>query len=469
MKKVNVYLGLTLMLIGNLANAQNKIEAYVDERVELMSSVFRMIDAEEYSEENNALYVEDLEKHFGSFKNSEFLKNLAKDRNNDGLGYDAVMSMAVNLKIKNGKISLIDPKRTSLDKRWKTEKLPDFIQSLNQYYKQTKFNDFYKSHQKDYQQAAKAFSDSVLVKLNQEWYPKFYGKQPNEDYKVVIGYGNGGGNYGPRVEGKKRDVVYAIVSGGKFDGRKLTYTSAYAPTLIHEFNHSFVNYILDTQNYKNELESAGEKILSAVKEPMSNQAYGNWETIINESIVRAAVIVYMKENAFSEADIKAEYKDQMKRRFLWIPELVALLEHYQLNRKQYPTLESFYPKIVEFFQNVGNNVQTIVADYEVKLPKVKSISPDINGKNDVDPSIKEIIVSFDKMMNASGMSINIGSLGREGVPISSRPVYINDNNAMKIEVSMKPNTEYEFIFVGNRFESVEGFPLQEYVVKFKTK
>lgn len=470
MKIIKLYAAFSLFALGNLGQAQSKIEPYVDERVELLSSIFRLIEADEYSDKNNALYAEDIEKQFGSFKNSEFLTKLKKERNEDGLGYDAVMSMAVNLNIKNGTLSLLDPKRKSLDKRWKTEKLPVFLKDLNQFYNASKFNQFYKDHQADYQQAGKAFSDSVLVKLNQEWYPKFYGKQPNEDFKVVIGYGNGGGNYGPRVsQDNEKDQVYAIVSGGNFTGRTLTYTSDYAPTLIHEFNHSFVNYLLENPEYQKKLEKPGNLILEAVRQPMKDQAYGDWKTLINESIVRAAVIVYMKENHFSEQEIKAEMKEQLKRRFVWTPELVELLEQYQTNRKEYLSLESFYPNIVAFFQLVAMNVNKMVSNYEAKLPKVKSVSPDINGKNDVDPNLKEMIIYFDKTLIGNQMSINIGSLGREGVPIKNRPVYIENNNALKIELGMKPNTEYEFILVGKKFESLDGYPLQDYVIKFKTK
>ena len=67
------------------------------------------------------------------------------------------------------------------------------------------------------------------------------------------------------------------------------------------------------------------------------------------------------------------------------------------------------------------------------------------------------------------MSINLGSLGKGGMPISKKPIYIEDNKALKFELDMKPNTEYEFILTGNRFESTDGFPLKEYTIKFKTK
>lgn len=88
------------------------------------------------------------------------------------------------------------------------------FERAEQFYKNSKYNQFFQSHQADYKQAAKAYSDSVLTKFQQDWYVKFYGKEPNEDYKIVLGYGNGGGNYGPKVSPEKgKDIVYAIVSG----------------------------------------------------------------------------------------------------------------------------------------------------------------------------------------------------------------------------------------------------------------
>ncbi|XJR88075.1 DUF4932 domain-containing protein [Elizabethkingia anophelis] len=286
---------------GTQVFRQQKIQPYVDERVELLSTIFRLIEAREYSDRNNELYVQDIEKYFAPVKSDPFLSTLKNIRNENGIGYDAVMSMAVHLKIKDQKIGLVKERNNTVEKRWKTVDLPVFLKGLNSFYKNSKYNQFFQSHQADYKQAAKAYSDSVLTKFQQDWYVKFYGKEPNEDYKIVLGYGNGGGNYGPKVSPEKgKDIVYAIVSGGKFTGRTVSFSGNYAPTLIHEFNHSFVNYILETKDYKSQLQDAGEKIQKEFKKPMADQAYSSWETIINESIVRAAVLVYMKENHFSQ-------------------------------------------------------------------------------------------------------------------------------------------------------------------------
>ncbi|AQX12797.1 DUF4932 domain-containing protein [Elizabethkingia meningoseptica] len=464
--KLFILLGLT----GNLIFGQQKIQPYVDERVELMSILFRLIDAQEYSSRNNELYVQDIEKHFAPVKSDAFLNQMKEVRNKNGVGYDAVMSMAVHLDIKNGKVTQIKESKNTLEKRWPTEDVPALVNSINTFYKKSNFHQFFKNHEADYKQAAKAYSDSIMSRFNQDWYVKFYGKQPNEEYKIVIGYGNGGGNYGPRVspEGNK-DIVYAIVSGGKFNGRTVSFSSGYAPILIHEFNHSFVNYILETKDYKKQLAEAGVKIQNAVRKPMEEQAYSSWETIINESIVRAAVIVYMKENNFSAKEIQEEYTEQGQRYFIWMPELVQLLENYQKNRKKYPSIEAFYPNIVTFFKQLGENIDAAIKEYGVHRPHIKSMTPDINGKTDVDPNLKQLIVRFDKTLLGNGFSINYGDLGKEGMPINKRPEYQDGNNALKLEMELKPNTEYEFILTGNRFISTDGYPLEDYKVKFKTK
>lgn len=181
---------------------------------------------------------------------------------------------------------------------------------------------------------------------------------------------------------------------------------------------------------------------------MADQAYSSWETIINESIVRAAVLVYMKENNFSQIEIDNEMKEQISRSFIWTPDLVKLLEEYQASRKQYPDLEAFYPRIVSFFQNTAKDMDKVLSDFTAKRPKVKSLSPDINGKSDVDTSIKEFVVEFNQPLSGRGLSIHWGELGRDAVPISARSVYINNNKGLKIPVDLKPNKEYEFILVG---------------------
>ena len=78
---------------------------------------------------------------------------------------------------------------------------------------------------------------------------------------------------------------------------------------------------------------------------MERQAYGDWQTVINESIVRAAVILYMQDQGFDQKQVLNELAKQVCCNFNWMPELVASLRNYAANRDQYPTLNDYYPEI----------------------------------------------------------------------------------------------------------------------------
>ncbi|MCD1116695.1 DUF4932 domain-containing protein [Chryseobacterium turcicum] len=464
-------LGLSILLISILNFSQEKLTPKVDERVEIVSIVFRLAGAEEYSQNYNKKYTTDINTYFEPYKNSEIIEFIKENRNKNGLGYDAVMSMALHLSFKKGKFSQIKEKVNSLDKRWEKVDKKQFVSLLNQFYKKTNFQQFFNNHSGDYQKAESEYQMTILYDFNQDWYSKFYGKKANEDYKIILGYGNGGGNYGIKTHPEKqKEIVNAVVGIWSFDkeGNVKFDKNEFQPLLIHEFNHSFVNYILEMNENASKLKNSGEIIYALVKEDMESQAYGNWETMINESLVRAAVIQYMMDNKYSQKDIDEEILIQEKRKFLWMKELVDLLGKYKNDRKKYPSLESFYPEIISFYNQLSPKMSTLISDYEKKQPKVVSISPDIWNKNDVDPAIKEITINFDREM-AESSSINMGSTGKEHFPLTKNEGFVNNHRGIKLLTEMKPNTEYEFVFTDSRFKSKEGYPLKETVIKFKTK
>lgn len=120
-----------------------------------------------------------------------------------------------------------------------------------------------------------------------------------------------------------------------------------ASTLIHEFNHSFVNPLLKSETNAALMESIGKELQKLSYIGMRNQAYGNWQTVVNESIVRAAVIIYMQEHGFDEKQLLNEMYNQVSRDFRWMPELVVCLRNYTNHRDQYKTLSDYYPEIAK--------------------------------------------------------------------------------------------------------------------------
>ena len=83
------------------------------------------------------------------------------------------------------------------------------------------------------------------------------------------------------------------------------------------------------------------------KQLMNWQVYKSATIVLNESIVRAAVIIYIEENGFTAEQVEAEMYDQIGRGFHWMPELVSALKEYTHHRDIYPTLNDFYPEIAK--------------------------------------------------------------------------------------------------------------------------
>jgi hypothetical protein len=126
------------------------------------------------------------------------------------------------------------------------------------------------------------------------------------------------------------------------------------PTVVHEFCHSYVNPLVN--QHAGELEKAGQRIFFTVAEAMKRQAYPGWQTMMYESLVRACVVRYRLATE-GEAAAERQIIQENTNRFYWMRDLSNLLGEYEANRNKYPTLESFFPEIVAFFDKYANSIQ----------------------------------------------------------------------------------------------------------------
>ena len=78
---------------------------------------------------------------------------------------------------------------------------------------------------------------------------------------------------------------------------------------------------------------------------MESLHYNDWRIVVNDSLVRAAVIVYFYEHALNQFAMKTLEIETMGNGFPWMLDAVAALRYYAAHREQYPTLNDFYPKI----------------------------------------------------------------------------------------------------------------------------
>jgi hypothetical protein len=461
---------LCLLLLTTLLSF-SKIAPKVDTRVELLSIVFRLAGNYEYNTNLAKGYVTSIHQHFDPYKTDALIEYAKKLREENHIGYDAVMSMAIHLQFSNGRFSLIPESRNNLDSRWTATSAGKFVTLLNAFYRKAQCRQFFEDHKKEYAIVENRF-DTVMQGFDQNWYPEYYGIVSTTDFNIIISYGNGG-NFGVQVNPLHSSVkIYAIMGAWTMDsiGSPVFNPIDYLPTLIHEFNHSYINYLLDLGDNSAKIQASAALITDSLKEQMAVQAYTDWQTVINESLVRASVIRYMINHQMADSLVQAEMKEQeLGRAFLWTPNLVALLGEYESSRTQYPVFSSFYPRIITFFEETAGLIPQMKADYIAHQPVLIAIAPFSNNAENVDATITDIILYFSEPLQGQG-SFGRGPRGKEYMPELKKLIgYGDTNKSFHLSVGLQPGKEYEFRVLGRAFKSVSGYPLKDETIKFKTR
>ncbi|CAM3797628.1 DUF4932 domain-containing protein [Flavobacterium gelidilacus] len=469
MKKIILLLFLLIVTISFSQENQIIEKPKVDERIELLSIVFRLAEAKEYNSKAFKIYTDKIENHFGKYKNHELIEFIKKIREEDGVGFNATMNMAIHLGSAPNFKPLVKFSNSIPEERWKKKNSLKFIKLLRKFYADSECEKFFKENSELYRKTSSDFLP-IYNELDLNWYKSFYGKEPNEKFIIVNALGNGTGNYGPDIQFKngKREV-YAIIGTWKVDslGFAKFDKEIYFSTLLHEFNHSFINYL--TEIHKTELEKSGKEIFEVVEEQMNKQSYGKWEIMINESLVRASVIKYMKDHNFEKNEIEEETQEQLNRGFLWINELVIELENYENNRDKYSTLENYMPNLILAFEKYAKEIKTFEKKFDEKRPKVKSIAEFVNNEQEVNNEIKTISINFDRTLYGKGYSINYSKEGKEYFPKIVKVNYSEDKKTIILDVELESNKEYKLIISGKSIKSIEKIPMKDYQINFKTK
>ncbi|MFC1736453.1 DUF6768 family protein [Candidatus Hydrogenedentota bacterium] len=329
------------------------IDISVDPRVELLSIIFRLAQNPEYNKSSLESYVQDVDQHFEKFKGHPAVMMADELQWNRGVGYDAPMNLAVRLtdigEMKE-RISFDDP-AVGLDKRWRLDEVREFVGKMRQFAVDTNFDGFFKTHKPYYDEAVSQASQVVSKEFELVWFEKFYGAKPGGDFRVALGMLNGPCNYGASLKLGDKEELYCILGVSNADMEGVTrFNKEMMATVAHEFAHSFVNPLV--YGHETELRKAGEILFPKVKVRMKRMAYGNWATMMHESLVRASVVRYL---ASTKGDRESEnrIREEINNGFLWMWELSNLLMKYESEREQYPTFEAFFPEIIKFFDEYG--------------------------------------------------------------------------------------------------------------------
>jgi len=336
-----------LSAAASQANAQ-AIDVRVDPRVELIAIVSRLAGRSEYNMTRVPRWAEAVDTYFAPYRDHPAVAMTRRL----GFGFFIPMNLAIHLTPPPELVERTPfAASTSLHRRWAT--YPDstrvYVELVRAFARDTRFVEFLSAN--------RALVDSAQMRmrrvandLDRAWIDRFWGGQAVMNFVLVAGLTNGGASYGQEfAPASGRSEAYAIVGVLHADGQGFpTYDNTDVSTVLHEMNHPYVTPLVRAN--ADALRPAAESLYATVAKQMREQAYGSWDSMVNESLVRAAQPRYYLahgDSASAERAIAAEIASG----FLWTRELVGLLGEYERNRATYPTFSVFMPRVVAFFRD----------------------------------------------------------------------------------------------------------------------
>lgn len=346
----------SLLLVLPLAlGGGDGVPVHVDSRVELLTLVFRLIGANEYNQPAaRSPYSRAADELYQPALDHEVFQRARRLRE-QGLGFDAVPSLAVHL-TQPPELALrvpLAPWPERLDVRWKDADLAGFLTALRDFAEEMDFAEFEAGFAATQRAAEQSLARQIEAARVLPWLHEFFGLESGTRYTAIPGLLCGPGNYGVSVRLADGTLeLWPVIGASAWAAQgQPTYGPGDIGTVVHEFTHAFANPVVEA--HWGALAPAFERLFPSVKDVMARQAYGTPQTIACESLVRACVVRHAARVLGAEAAARAIAYEEKERGFTWTGGLAALLEQYEKERQTYPTLRDFGPKLAEFFAGVA--------------------------------------------------------------------------------------------------------------------
>lgn len=212
------------------------------------------------------------------------------------------------------------------------------------------FKAFYDTHHQYYDRLVGQSRSSVASSVGV--LTTYFG-MPLGSTEVVLGPLLHDGGFATRYDSEAGEpIAYAFIGPVGLSEGETTFGSAerLQPLVAHEFAHTVINRL--TAKFSSDV-SANRGNFQLVALAMRQEGYTSWEQVVNESIIRALTARLTTLERGEEAG-EAEIAEEVKRGFIFVPALVTQFERYENQRHRYPTIEDFYPSLLEVFRTKPN-------------------------------------------------------------------------------------------------------------------
>lgn len=329
-------------------------EVHVDPRVELMATVFRLAGSREYSAGKSA-YIDAVKARFGKLAGHPAVAAVKALQQSHFIYFDAPMRLAMYLDPQTlAPLRPLSPPPPGLDPRWNGAPIDDFLSKLRDFEKVSGFRAFFAEQAAYYAGVEERFRALAEKYELRAWADAYYGPRPGIRAVVVPGPQDGTDNYGVSVTlPDGAEVHYQILALGRLDEDGLPVLGEDTLALwAHESSHPYCNPLIEGR--RQELGAAGERLYAPVAERMRAQHYASAETMLSEALVRASVILYLRERLGAQAAAH-EGREQDLRGFYFVEELAATID--EARRRRHQTLEQVMPEVVAYLRAAADKVR----------------------------------------------------------------------------------------------------------------
>jgi hypothetical protein len=356
MKKY-VVLGLMVLLLVGVSTcareSPREINITVDPRIELLAAV-QILGG--YGEMTGLItrydfeYKQEIIEYFDPYKRHPAVAHF-KQLASAGFAFDA--PAAAMLYLSNPpELEVIRPFSEYLISRaWGEDNLMKLVNSLRDFAIKTDFMTFFNNHRETYDHIVGEVKATMTGSDYIATLEDYYGVRQNS-YNIILAPLFHHGGFGPRLTREDGTYdIYNICGPVGAEGGYPIFGSAedFKYLAWHEFSHSFINpltdkFLDDVNQYK--------ELYKPLAERMTEMAYPDWKHCVYEHLVRAANVRFSYLEDGEKAGRKS-LREEKNDGFAYVELIAERLKEYEDNRDMYPTLEDFYPRIIDLFKELS--------------------------------------------------------------------------------------------------------------------
>lgn len=349
MKKLVVFI-LVIGLCPLGLQAKGFLKSRVDERMELLSVVMRLAGVPEYSRGMIPEYNQCVDEFFAAYQDHPVVTTARKMRRKYAFRRDAVLNLAVHLKIEGDSV-FFDPALTTegMDSRTNNELTPVFIRELDDFYKKTGANRFFSSVREFYRHFGEKTDEQVADKIRSEWFDNFFGWHAS-DFRIVQTLLIGEYSfYTTTVDKEGKEITYFSIRGFLDQQKQPSADWKVArSTVLWGMAHTYGDPLMD------ECEAVLKPYVKVIYKRMDREI-GSWpyretEAVLHEGFARGIEVFYIQ---FFDEDNKDVIGKQERQGYYWLGSFSDLLTMYAGSRDEYKTLRDFMPQIVNFYKELA--------------------------------------------------------------------------------------------------------------------